>query len=89
MATAVANKLGLENQAIDITTTGGVLRPGEHYHNTLQKTLTLKLPDARLQTPRFPPDLGAGLLALQTLGLEITKPLLQTLESEAAAQING
>ncbi len=87
MAAAVANKLGLENQAIDITTTGAALRPGEHYYNTLQKTLTKKLPHARLQTPRLPPVLGASLLALETLGLEITKSLLEKLETEEAAAL--
>ena len=85
MASTVAEKLSLEKQPFDIVTTGGVLRPDEYYYNTLQKTLTDKIPNARLQTPLFPPDLGASLLALQTLGIEITKPLLQKLETEEAA----
>jgi N-acetylglucosamine kinase-like BadF-type ATPase len=67
-----------------IVPTGGVLRPDNILWRLLAKRIAKRLPDYRLLVPRFPPVIGAYLLALQLTGIQIDDTLLGRVAASAA-----
>jgi N-acetylglucosamine kinase-like BadF-type ATPase len=67
-----------------IVPSGGVLRPGNILWRELAARVAERLPEYRLLAPRFPPVIGAFLLALQLAGIEIDGTLLDRVAASAA-----
>ncbi len=60
---------------------GGTFRSRVLLHAFVQ-SLTLQMPDVAIRPPRFPPVVGAILLAFRLIGLEAGTPVLDTLSQE-------
>lgn len=73
---AVARKLGMTDTRCPVTYAGGLLENNRHYRSVFHRALTEAIPLADLVTPRLSPMRGAALLALQSLGIELT-PLVR------------
>jgi N-acetylglucosamine kinase-like BadF-type ATPase len=67
-----------------IVPAGGVLRSGNILWRCLTKRIAERLPDYTLLAPRFPPVVGAYLLALQLAGVQIDDTLLERVAASAA-----
>jgi N-acetylglucosamine kinase-like BadF-type ATPase len=63
-----------------IVATGGVLRPGNRLWQALEVRLQRRLPRFRLIVPRFPPVIGAFLLALRLAGTALDDRVLDRVE---------
>ncbi|HEX6507183.1 MAG TPA: BadF/BadG/BcrA/BcrD ATPase family protein [Chloroflexota bacterium] len=63
-----------------IVATGGVLRPGNPLWRALDARLHVREPHFRLVVPRFPPVIGAFLLALRLAGVTLDDRVLDRVE---------
>jgi N-acetylglucosamine kinase-like BadF-type ATPase len=78
-----AVRLSEERERV-IVATGGVLRPGNPLWHALDLRLRTRLPQFRLVAPRFPPVIGAFLLALRLAGIALDDPVLDRVETSTA-----
>jgi N-acetylglucosamine kinase len=79
-ATAVINRLRLSGN-FPIALVGGVFRIGSTIKAPLERSLRKTAPDCEILEPRFPPEVGAALIALKNVGVEIGEELLYTIEA--------
>ena len=86
MAIAIARRLSWS--APFVSTVGGVFKAGVVILNPFTRCLAQDLPEATLTPPRYPPVLGAVLLALQKGGYSLNQPILQHLD-QALAQLKA
>ena len=85
LAVAVATELGWErDDPFPFSLTGGVSNAGPWLTEAFFATVQESFPAARWRPPRYAPCVGAGLRALQLLGVEITPALLNELETSLA-----
>ncbi|MBL8164776.1 MAG: hypothetical protein JNJ61_22515 [Anaerolineae bacterium] len=66
----VKNKLAMPN-ATEVTLVGGLMRAGSIVQDTLSQAIQQCCPDCIITPPALPSNLGAGVLALQSLGLDV------------------
>jgi N-acetylglucosamine kinase-like BadF-type ATPase len=74
-----AVRLAEERERV-IVATGGVLRPENSLWLALEARLQRRLPEFLLIAPRFPPVIGAFLLALRLAGIALDDPVLDQVE---------
>lgn len=67
--------------------TGGVFTAGPLITDTFAKTIATGWPTATVESPRFPPVIGAYLKALEKAGIAITAPLLNALDRSIASRV--
>ncbi len=77
-AVAAAKRLGIPN--LPISFTGGVFRLTPQMAKLFQKAVLERLPDAKIFDPKFPPHLGAALLAAKHVRWKINDEWLRKLE---------
>ncbi|NPV87298.1 MAG: hypothetical protein HPY45_14970 [Anaerolineae bacterium] len=75
---AVARRLEWRDPSVSFA--GGVFAAGEVILQPFRRALSAALPQARLLPPRYPPLLGAALLALRLGGKTLTPDLLAALD---------
>lgn len=82
MAAAVARNLQVAaDQEVLVSYSGGVFGTGELLLGPMRSALKQQLPQARLTTPRFQPDLGAALYAAHLSGRPLEPAALAQLAS--------
>ncbi|MEW5867207.1 MAG: BadF/BadG/BcrA/BcrD ATPase family protein [Bacillota bacterium] len=79
-AAAVVKSLGMQDQALCCITSGGVFSSGEIVRRALVRELTKVAPLFQVLQARFPPVVGALLLAIQELGHTITGRVVANIE---------
>jgi N-acetylglucosamine kinase-like BadF-type ATPase len=85
-AAAVARRLGLEALEFDVVLSGGLFRGGSHLlRDALWAELARTAPRSRLVELEVPPVVGAAVMALERLGVEVT-PTVRARLAEGAAR---
>ena len=82
-ALAVIRQLGLAHQSISITSAGGVFKAGALLIDPMMAHIQRGAPLAQYHAPRFPPVIGAVMLALQSIKVVIDEPVLSNLATSA------
>lgn len=72
---AVAHRLGMDSAPVEVTWVGGLLQSSDLYARHFHRAVSERLPLARFTEPEQPPVMGAGILALRMIGVEITERL--------------
>lgn len=80
VAQAVIKRLNLVEE-FPITFNGGIFQSSGPYTMALEEVIRREATECFFVSPRFSPDIGSCLLALQNLGVEITDGILRRLES--------
>ena len=62
---AVANYLAFPQDSLRLTCVGGITQAGDIVMQSLTAAVHQRIPDCQIETPRFTPAIGAGLLAIQ------------------------
>jgi len=74
-AAAVLQRLMRLDKTSEVYTTGGVFRAGSVLWDAFVTTVQARAPHAQVRHARFEPVIGAALLGLQALGVEVTDAL--------------
>ena len=81
-ALAIIRRLGLELEDVEVILGGSVFKgKGPLLLDTINRVVHAQAPRARMVKPRFEPVVGAALLALEAMGVNVDKQLYETLES--------
>ncbi|MBL7080078.1 ATPase [Candidatus Bathyarchaeota archaeon] len=78
-ASAVIRRLGLTG-GFKLGLVGGVFNLGPLIRMSLERSVRRTAPNCVISLPRFPPEVGAALLALRDMGVELEDELLHTME---------
>ena len=78
-ASAVIRRLGMTG-GFTLGLVGGVFNLGSLIRESLEMSVRRTAPECVISRPRFPPEVGAALLALRDLGVELEDELLHTME---------
>jgi N-acetylglucosamine kinase-like BadF-type ATPase len=84
LGAAVIRRLGMEQDAFALAPFGGVFRIGEPVLRSFRETIRTAAPNATVVLPRFEPVVGAVLLALDEMGVEIDAGVIASIEESAA-----
>jgi N-acetylglucosamine kinase-like BadF-type ATPase len=82
LASGVARRLGLHRGSFDVFIVGGVFRAGSLVTGPLRAALRRQAPGARVRSPRFPPALGAVIMAFEAAGLHLDRRVLSRFPRE-------
>jgi len=85
LAGAVIQKLTMTDQPVTVSGTGGVFQAGELIWKPFSEEVRSQHSRATVIPPRFPPFVGALLVAYRQVGLHVSARLLQ----QMASQIKG
>ncbi len=77
---AVARRLNMAAGPCELVLIGGLFQAGEIVVQPMKQAVAARLPQCRVSWPELPPVLGAGLLALQQLGLPMEEAMVQALQ---------
>lgn len=81
-ALAIIRRLGLVGEDVEVILGGSVFKgKGPLLLDTINQVVHTQAPRARVVKPRFEPVVGAALLALEAMGVNVDKQLYKTLES--------
>jgi hypothetical protein len=80
LGAAVIKRLGMEADEFAIVPFGGVFRAGNWVLRSFQKTILSVAGHARVVVPRFEPVVGAVLLAMNDLGINMNPEILTAIE---------
>jgi len=78
-ASAVIGRLGLTG-GFTLGLVGGVFNLGPLIRKSLERSVRRTAPDCVISRPRFPPEVGAALLALRDVGVDLQGEFLDTME---------
>jgi glucosamine kinase len=81
LASGVATKLKMQDESFDLFLVGGVFNVGRPILGPLRAELRVRAPKARIRKPRFPPAVGAVLMALDAAGIPTGPRLVRRLRS--------
>lgn len=81
LAVAVIKRLGMEQESFAIVPYGGVSKAGELVMNSFSDTCLAIAPHATIASPRFEPEVGAVLIALNEIGVEIDQRIIRAVET--------
>jgi N-acetylglucosamine kinase-like BadF-type ATPase len=79
LAGAVVKRLGMEQERVPVSGTGGVLHNQKQVWNAFKEEVLQQFPAARISRPEFPPLVGALLMAYRQQKQEISDSLLENL----------
>lgn len=79
-ASAVIGRLGLTG-SFTLGLVGGVFKLGSLIRESLERSVRRTAPDCVISRPRFPPEVGAALLALREVGIEFDNGFLDTMDA--------
>ena len=80
LATAIIKRLGMESDEFVVVPFGGVFRACELLLGSFRETILAVSPGGLVERSRFEPVVGAVLLALNELRLEIGRPTIDAIE---------
>lgn len=80
LAVAVIKRLSMEDEAFAIAPYGGVVNAGRLVIDSFTDTCLAVAPHATIVFPRFGPEVGAVLIALNEIGVEINQGIIRTVE---------
>lgn len=83
LGVALIRRLGMEKDEFAIVPFGGVFRAEELVLDSFRATICAAAPHARVVKPRFEPVVGAALLALSEIGVQIDDPVISAVEGTA------
>jgi len=78
-ASAVIGRLGLTG-GFTLGLVGGVFNLGPLIRESLERSVRRTAPECVISCPRFPPEVGAALLALRDVGVDLEDEFLDTME---------
>lgn len=81
MACSIIRRLHFDGLSVLVSGVGGVFHAGELIWNPYRQEVLRRFPEAEVAPPRFPPVVGALLLAYQNGGEPLSRQLLQALSS--------
>lgn len=81
MACSIIRRLHLNGPSVVASGVGGVFHAGDLIWNPYQQEILRQFPEAEVAPPRFPPVVGALLLAYQNGGEPLSPQLLQALSN--------
>lgn len=76
---AVARKLGFTQGSCELAISGGLTNAGAAFFTPLAEEVTLRLPHCQVLPAELSPVVGAGILALQSLGIVLTPEVLKNI----------
>jgi N-acetylglucosamine kinase len=79
-ASVVIGRLGLTG-GFTLGLVGGVFKLGSLIRESLERSVRRTAPDCVISRPRFPPEVGAALLALRHVGVEFDEGFLDTMDA--------
>jgi N-acetylglucosamine kinase-like BadF-type ATPase len=79
LASGVARRLRLQGRPFDLFLVGGVFKGGRLVVDPLREALRRKAPGATPRRPRFPPAVGAVLIAYESAGIPVDRRVLSRL----------
>jgi N-acetylglucosamine kinase len=79
-ASAVIGRLGLTG-GFTLSLVGGVFNLGPLIRESLERSVRRTAPNCVISRPRFPPEVGAALLALRDVGVELDDEFLDTMDA--------
>ena len=81
-ANAIIRRLGLEDRDVEVVLGGSVFKgQGALLLNTVRQVVHSVAPQATIETPEFEPVVGAVLLALESLGVEVSDAIYANLRA--------
>lgn len=80
LARAVIRRLGMQDDHFAIVPFGGVFRIGDPVLKPFHELCLKEAPRARIISPKFEPEVGAVILALNRIGVVIDDSILNTIE---------
>lgn len=83
MVETVARQLDFLPGPVSVTVTGGLARSGPVYWGPLCAAIQRRIPASQVVEPILPPVLGAALLALEAMGVELSPELIAGLRARA------
>lgn len=83
LGASVIRRLRMEREAFAVVPFGGVFRAGELVLDPFRETIRTTAPRARVALPRFEPEVGAVLLALDDIGTAIDDGIVEAVEQSS------
>jgi len=85
----VSNTLDLSTsmQTVPVAVTGGLTNAGAIFFDPLREAVQRFAPSCEIAEPKLPPVLGAVLVALQSLEIELSEELVENLVSSQSVQL--
>jgi N-acetylglucosamine kinase-like BadF-type ATPase len=84
LGAAIIRRLAMEEEEFVVVPFGGVFKAGALVLGSFRDTILATAPRARVVVPRFEPVVGAVLLALDGIGIEIDTQIIAAVEQSAA-----
>jgi N-acetylglucosamine kinase-like BadF-type ATPase len=81
---AIIRRLEMEQEEFVVVPFGGVFRAGELILGAFRNTIQQIAPKARIVQPSFEPAVGAVLMALDGIGVQINETIIRTVASSSA-----
>lgn len=83
LATAVIERLGMQDEAFAIVPFGGVFKAGEHILKPFREACLAVAPRSTIACPKFEPEVGAVLIALNEIGVPIDDAIIREIEQSS------
>ncbi len=80
LAAAVIERLRMEDEMFAIVPFGGAFKAGELVMKSFSETCRAAAAHVAIIPPRFEPVVGAGLIAINQIGVEIDQRIMQAVE---------
>jgi N-acetylglucosamine kinase-like BadF-type ATPase len=83
LGSAIIKRLGMEQDEFVVVPFGGVFRAGGVVLRTFKETIYAAAPRAKVVKPKFEPEVGAVLLALDDIGIAIDDQIIDAIEQSS------
>ena len=80
-AIALIRKLNMAGERFELALMGGLFKVRDLITRPIQKKIKEFAPECKIITPKFKPAVGAALMALEQINIEIDKRVLQAIEA--------
>jgi len=80
-AIALIKKLNMAGEGFELALMGGLFKVRDLIARPIQKKIKEFAPECKIITPKFKPAVGAALMALKQINIEIDKPVLKAVEA--------
>ena len=83
LGSAIIKRLGMEQDEFVVVPFGGVFRAGDLVLRTFKETIRAAASRAKIVEPKFEPEVGAVLLALDDIGIAINDQIIDAIEQSS------
>jgi len=80
-AIVLIRKLNMAGEGFELALMGGLFNVEDLIASPIQKKIKKSAPHCRILPPRFKPAVGAALMALKQIGIEIDRPVLKAVKA--------